>query len=117
MMASSVSSPDDFADRRAYPRVEVALPAFLQSNGARHAVQLLDLSAGGAKLDCSLCLPVGSEVILDCGMPCREAVVRWHGAGVLGLCFCSELDAREVSALVKRSRALAARMKTRDSVS
>ena len=115
MMASSVPPPDDFADRRAYPRVEVALPAFLQSNGERHSVQLLDLSAGGAKLDCSLSLPVGSEVILDCGMLCRAAVVRWHGPGVLGICFESELDARDVSALVERSWALADRFKARDS--
>ena len=117
MTASSIPSPDDFADRRAYPRVEVALPAFLQANGERHAVQLLDLSAGGAKLDCSLNLPAGSEVTLDCGTLGRSAVVRWHGPGVLGLSFCSELDPRDVSALVERSRALAARMKTRDSAS
>ena len=115
MTASSIPPPDDFADRRAYPRVDVALPAFLQANGERHAVQLLDLSAGGAKLDCSISLPVGSEVTLDCGTFGCAAVVRWHGAGVLGLCFCSELDARDVSDLIERSRALAARMNTRDS--
>lgn len=115
MMASTVPSPDDFADRRAYPRVEVALPAFLQSNGERHSVQLLDVSAGGAKLDCSLSLPVGSEVTLDCGTLCRAAVVRWHGPGVLGLCFESELDPRDVSDLVERSRALADRFRARDS--
>jgi PilZ domain len=42
-----------YEDRRAYPRVPVAMPAFLQANGERHAVHLLDLSAGGAKLNCS----------------------------------------------------------------
>lgn len=117
MTASSIPSPDDFADRRAYPRVEVALPAFLQADGERHAVQLLDLSAGGAKLDCSIDLPAGSKVVLDCGTLRRAAVVRWHGVGVLGLCFDGELDTRDVSALVERSRALAARMKTRGSLS
>src|SRR6185503_2889142 len=63
-MASSVPNPEDtrFADRRAYPRVEVALPAFLQAEGERHAVQLIDLSAGGAKLDCPLSLPTGTAV-------------------------------------------------------
>ncbi len=113
MMASTVPSPDDFADRRAYARVEVALPAFLQSNGARHSVQLLDLSLGGAKLDCALDLPVGSEVMLDCGTLGRPAIVRWKSVGVLGICFESELDERDVSALVARSRALATRMKAR----
>lgn len=116
MMASSVPAPQDsdpFADRRVYPRVTVALPAFLQANGERHHVQILDLSAGGAKLDCSLSLPTGTEVTLDCGTLGRTAVVRWGGGGVVGICFDRELDARDVSALVARSNALEARMKTR----
>ena len=116
MMASPASSPQDvdpFADRRAYPRVTVALPAFLQAEGERHAVQLLDLSPGGAKLDCTLSLPIGTAVTLDCGTLGRAAVVRWGGGGVVGLSFDSELDGRDVAALVERSRALEARMKAR----
>lgn len=113
-MASSLPSPDDFADRRAHPRVEVALPAFLEANGERHSVQLLDLSSGGTKLSCSISLPAGSEVILDCGTFIRSAIVRWQGPGVLGLCFASELDAREVAAMADRSNALADRMAPRD---
>src|SRR3954452_13764948 len=110
-MASSVPTPPDdgpFADRRVYPRVEVALPAFLQADGERHAVRILDLSAGGAKLDCAVSLPTGTAVILDCGTLGRPAVVRWQTAGVLGLCFDSELDPRDVAALSERSKALTA---------
>jgi hypothetical protein len=117
MMAHSVPPPQDdglFADRRAYPRVEVAMPAFLQADGERHSVQILDLSAGGAKLDCPASLPTGTAVTLDCGTLGRAAVVRWQTAGVLGLCFDSELDAREVSALIDRSKALTARRKERE---
>lgn len=113
-MASSLPSPDPFADRRAHPRVELALPGFLQVDRKRHSVQLLDLSSGGTKLSCSVSLPAGSEVTLDCGTFTRVAVVRWQGPGVLGLCFASELDAREVSALADRSKALADRMAPRD---
>lgn len=116
-MASSAPSSQDsgaFADRRAYPRVEVALPAFLQANGQRHAVQILDLSAGGAKLDCPTGLPTGTAVTLDCGTLGRTAVVRWQSEGVVGLCFDSELDPRDVSDLIDRSSALAARMRTRE---
>ena len=117
MMASSAPSPQDrdpYADRRVYPRVPVALPAFLQANGERHAVQVLDLSPGGAKLNCTANLSVGTAVILDCGTLGRAAVVRWHNDGLLGLCFDSELEARDISALIERSRALAALMKTRE---
>jgi hypothetical protein len=112
-MASFIPSPQDqdpYADRRVYPRVEVALPAFLQVDVTRHSVQLLDLSPGGAKLDCPISLPVGTAVTLDCGTLGRTAVVRWQSAGVLGLCFDSELDARDVASLMERSKALAARM-------
>ena len=116
-MASAEPKPQDsdpFADRRVYPRVSVALPAFLQVEGNRHFVQLLDVSAGGAKLNCPLPLASGARVILDCGTLGREAVVRWRNGEQLGLSFDSELDARDVSALIDRSTALAARIKTKE---
>ena len=115
-MASPVPTPQDdaYADRRVYPRVPVALPSFLQANGERHSVQLLDLSAGGAKLNCPVSLATGTSVILDCGMLGRSAVVRWQSGELIGLCFDSELEAREISALIERSKALQAWMKTRE---
>ena len=116
-MTSSVPPPQDSSppeDRRVYPRFEVALPAFLQADGERHSVQIVDLSAGGAKLDCAASPPVGTAVTLDCGVLGRGAVVRWQSPGVLGISFDSELDARDVSALIERSKALAHRMKPRD---
>src|SRR5215203_2056144 len=93
---------DPYADRRVYPRVPVAMPAFLQANGARHAVQLHDLSAGGAKLNCPESLSVGTKVILDCGTLGRAAVIRWRNGELVGLSFDSELDSREISALMDR---------------
>ena len=112
-MATTVPAAQDydpFADRRVYPRVPVALPAFLQAEGERHFVQILDLSAGGAKLNCAVTLSVGTAVILDCGTLSRAAAVRWQDGAYLGLCFDSELDARDVAALANRSQALATRM-------
>jgi hypothetical protein len=100
-----------YVDRRAYPRVPVAMPAFLQAEGGRHAVQIVDLSAGGAKLHCTARLPTGTKVILDCGTLSRAAEVRWQNGPQLGLCFDSELDDREVGALIARSEALAARIR------
>jgi methyl-accepting chemotaxis protein len=115
-MSAPAKNPQDFTpyeDRRACPRVPVAMPAFLQANGERHAVQLLDLSSGGAKLTCSATLPTGAAVVLDCGTLGRSAVVRWQTGDVLGVCFDSELDAREVTALIARSIALETLMKAR----
>jgi len=113
-MASSVPSAQDFADRRAHPRVSVALPAFLDADGERYHVQILDLSAGGAKANGAVGLSAGAAVTLDCGTFGRSAVVRWQNGGVLGLSFDTELDAREMAALLARSNALAARSKTGD---
>lgn len=116
-MASSAPSPQDrdpFADRRVHPRVPVALPAFLDTGGRRHSVQMLDLSAGGVKLNCSASLSAGSTVMLDCGTFGRAAVVRWQNGEFLGLSFESELNDREMAALIDRSSALTARMKTRE---
>lgn len=104
---------DAFADRRAYERTELALPAFLQANGERHPVHLVDVSVGGGKLNCAVDLPVGSSIVLDCGTLGRPAVVRWQNAGAVGICFDRPLEAREVSALIDRSHAVAAWVKTR----
>lgn len=104
---------DQFEDRRATPRVRVALPAFLQVGGKRMSVQILDLSAGGAKLSCGTEFAAGTAVLLDCGTLACSGVVRWQGGGTLGLAFDAELDPREVSALANRSDALEALMKRR----
>ena len=115
-MASPTPKPRDFVpyeDRRAAPRVPIAMPAFLQVSGERHVVQLLDLSTGGAKLNCPASVPTGAPVVLDCGTLCRSAVVRWQTGGTLGLCFDSELDGREVTALIARSVALDTLRKSR----
>ena len=104
---------DPFADRRAYPRVPVALPAFLHAAGERHAVQLLDVSAGGAKLDCAASLTVGTAVTLDCGGLARSAAVRWQNGRVMGVKFDEELDERVVTSLADRSSALEALMERR----
>ena len=90
------------------------LPAFLQANGARHAVQLLDVSAGGARINCPASLAVGTPVILDCGMLARPAVIRWQNAGIMGVKFDSELDERVVTALIERSTNLGALIKSRE---
>lgn len=117
MMAKPEPVPQDqdpFADRRVYTRVPVALPAALQAGAVRHSVQLIDVSPGGAKLNCAVCVPVGTAVTLDCGSLACAAVVRWQNGGLMGLMFDSELNSRVVSALTERSKALEALMQTRE---
>ena len=105
-------SEDPFADRRAAPRVGVALPGFMTTATARTSVQLLDVSAGGAKLAYGADdLTVGTVIKLDCGMVRRVATVRWTGGGLVGVSFDRDLDERETGALLDRSTALEQRMR------
>jgi hypothetical protein len=111
-MTRPAPSPDSdpYADRRVYPRVPVALPAFLQAGGVRLHVRLLDLSAGGARVQGAVALDPGTSVVLDCGIIGRAATVRWQNGDTLGLAFDQELDELDVAALTARSQALAAWM-------
>jgi hypothetical protein len=116
-MATIVPLPEGCAahdDRRSHPRVVVALPAFVHVDGKRHAVQLLDLSAGGARLKGSSAFPAGTKITLDCGTLGRAAIVRWQEGELMGICFDVELDETAVSVQVRRSQALAAWRQARE---
>lgn len=94
------------AERRAYARVTVALPAFLDVGGERLSVRIVDLSAGGAKLECSTSPAAGASVTLHCGTFHQAGRIRWSAGGALGISFDGQLDEIEVGALVDRSNAL-----------
>lgn len=110
-LPASPASDDPYADRRNHPRVSVALPAFMVIGGRRYPVQIVDLSAGGAKVDCGTALVVaGAIVTLNWGAS-AQATVRWREGRQAGLAFAAELDARDVADLARRSDALSARMR------
>jgi 3-hydroxyacyl-CoA dehydrogenase len=57
-------------------------------------------------------LPVVVDTIENCSKPVVAAIHGTAlGGGLMGICFDSELDPRDVSALAQRSKALSARMK------
>lgn len=88
------------------------MPAFLTLGGRRYSVQILDLSAGGAKLDCGAALvAAGAIVSLNWGGGNAQATVRWRDGREAGVAFAAELDPRDVADLARRSEALQARMR------
>lgn len=106
-----IGEPDDLANRRLHPRVAVALPAFLVLGGRRYPVQVVDLSAGGAKLDCGQALvAMGALVTLNWGGGTAQGTVRWREGRLAGLAFAREIDPRDVADLARRSEALATRL-------
>lgn len=110
--APASAKPDPYADRRLHPRVTVAMPAFLILGGRRYPVQIVDLSAGGAKIDCGTALvAAGATVTLNWGGGSAQATVRWREGRQAGLAFAAQLDPRDVADLARRSEALGARMR------
>ena len=107
------AEPDPFVEQRLHPRVTVAMPAFLILGGRRYPVQIVDLSAGGAKIDCGAALVVaGAVVTLNWGGAGAQATVRWRDGRMVGLAFAAELDPRDVLDLARRGQALGARLRS-----
>lgn len=70
--------PRGHADRRAFPRYAIDLPAYLSINGQSAPCKLVDVSAGGALLHTDRHVAVGDLVSVDlphCG-PAIGTVVR-----------------------------------------
>lgn len=110
--AVRAAEPDPYADRRLHPRVSVAMPAFLVIGGRRYPVQIVDLSAGGAKIDCGTALVVaGAAVTLNWGGAGAQGEVRWREGREAGVKFAVEIDERDVADLARRGRALGARLR------
>ncbi|GAA3998296.1 PilZ domain-containing protein [Sphingomonas humi] len=104
--------PDPYAAQRQHRRVQVALPAFLVIGGRRYSVQILDLSAGGAKIDCGTALVVaGASVTLNWGGAGAQGEVRWREGREAGLKFAVEIDERDVADLARRGQALSERLR------
>lgn len=88
---------DNPADRRAYPRISVDMPAHLSINGKSAPCRLVDVSAGGALIRTKRHLSMGDLVSVDlphCG-PTIGTVVRLTPSHVAvsfrGLLVISEL--------------------------
>ncbi|MBL9034234.1 MAG: PilZ domain-containing protein, partial [Rhodospirillaceae bacterium] len=57
--------PRGHADRRAFPRYAIDLPAYLSINGQSAPCKLVDVSAGGALLHTDRHVAVGDLVSVD----------------------------------------------------
>ena len=80
-------------NRARAPRKALIRSANLYINGAKHVVRLRNIAEGGALIESSQKLPVGSPVTLDIGLEDQiEAEVRWSVDHRYGLAFQTELD-------------------------
>lgn len=87
------ASPDVTADRRrAEPREAVAVPAELEVAGARHPIEIGNLSAGGLMACTDAELPAMTQVTVWIDGRALRGEVRWQGERRFGMRFDEPLQ-------------------------
>ncbi len=82
-------------DRRA-PRVKVFSVASIQSTGADRRCHVLNLSLGGALVDCRVEIGSGRIFLTTSGFE-REGLVRWINGSKIGVSFREPLTDEELA--------------------
>lgn len=89
---------------RRHPRLETEMAAVLIVDGAEHEAQVVDVSAGGARIVTDVEIPEDSPVTLrleqHANKPTLAAIVRHQADGMVGLEFADEATKRQAGALL-----------------
>lgn len=108
-MSSVRLALDEYAERRAWPRSWVAVPASIRIGDQDYTAKLANIVHGGAMLETTVALDVGARATVHCGTIAAEAMVIWKEPGRVGVKFITPLTDAEVSEQLSRSAAIAAR--------
>jgi hypothetical protein len=109
----SHSVPQLRLDRRSAKRFPAALPVILELGEQRLCAQLIDLAAGGGRLEVSVIPLPHSELRLRCGTIAIRAIVVWSRGNHIGLEFQAMLTDKQIDEQVRRTHALAYRRHAR----
>ena len=83
-----VRESNDEVNRRRHPRIAAEAPAWIEANGARHPLRVVNVSAGGAALDGAPAMPPGARVTFSAaGRPGIAASVVDAASGSMRLRF------------------------------
>lgn len=92
-------------ERRRMPRVELACPALIETDGRTELVTIRDVSQGGVKLDVPFALAPEQKLVVTLeGLRPVEGVVRWSDENVAGIAFVPELKWQELMLWLKERR-------------
>lgn len=70
------------------PRIEIDCFATVRDGGIVHRMRVNDVSQGGLKIETSVVLTTGSDLVVSLpGLDPQPAAVRWTEAGYLGVTF------------------------------
>jgi hypothetical protein len=70
------------------PRIETDCAATVRHEADVHAARVVNISQGGAKIECAAKLPLGPQVVIRIsGLEPCQAVVRWNDGGHYGITF------------------------------
>jgi hypothetical protein len=87
------------------PRVEVDCPVSIRFETAVHHARAVDISQGGAKIECRSPLPLGPEVVVSiAGLDPCLAIVRWRQRDSYGITFNRVLPLAVLVAWLREQR-------------
>lgn len=70
------------------PRIEVSKFVTVREGATTYRMQVCDISQGGLKVECEICLPVGSDVVVTlAGIEPQAGVIRWAAGNQIGITF------------------------------
>ena len=95
---------DGVGGRRSAPRAEMLLPVWITSLAASRTLDLVDVSATGAKLAGTDLPAVGSDLFLRVGPLDTLATVVWNRGSTCGVTFDRPADAVELHQLGDEAR-------------
>lgn len=90
-------------ERRRMPRIEVDVPALIETRTCSGLVTIRDIAQGGAKIAAPFALePEEEVVIVPEGLRPVEGSVRWSGDGLAGIGFRPEISWQELMPWLRR---------------
>ena len=94
-------------EKRAAPRIPVALPALIGTYDGQHSARIHNLSRGGALIEAAVPLRTGSQIRFNCGTIETHGTIVWNDSNCFGVKFRMPVEETRIAQQVARSEAAA----------
>ena len=103
---ASLQARQPGSDKRAAPRIAVALPVLIGTWEGQHRARLHNISRGGALVEAAAPVRAGSQVQFSCGTIETRGTVVWQDSECFGVSFRFPVDEARIAQQIARSEAL-----------
>jgi hypothetical protein len=104
--SASLPAQPSVREKRASPRIDVALPVLLSTWEGQHRARVRNLSRGGALVEAETSFRAGCQVDFQCGTIETRGTVVWQDDNCFGVSFRFPVDDARVAQQVARSDAI-----------